>query len=344
MASAVVALCRRSSRAVTKLLRVTSGGGGSGERVTSIIMGDDGTASECWRSKASVMYAHGECNVASSTRTPVQRKEYKSTLAQSVGSGIGDAGADMSETSALPAKPKPKPFMIVADELDVVSRNIIDGIKTQVPSLSSAAEYFFQLGSEGKRLRPTVLLLFAKAIHQSHSVPLRTTTTTYNTNSDNYSSNNSNSDSHVNISNDTTATEDELRAAEDLSLSIRVRQRKIAEITEMIHVASLLHDDVLDMASTRRGKQSLNAVMGGKMSILAGDFLLARASVTLASLKNTDVIEVVSKVIEDLVTGEVMQLSATPAQLLSFEYVFNQKKLILLTCIVPFCQCLSFFR
>jgi geranylgeranyl pyrophosphate synthase len=52
-------------------------------------------------------------------------------------------------------------------------------------------------------------------------------------------------------------------------------------------VASLLHDDVLDDAETRRGILSLNAQAGNKLAILAGDFLLARASVTLASLHNT---------------------------------------------------------
>lgn len=67
----------------------------------------------------------------------------------------------------------------------------------------------------------------------------------------------------------------------------RRRQQRIAEIAELIHVASLLHDDVLDDAETRRGILSLNAQSGNKLAILAGDFLLARASVTLASLQNT---------------------------------------------------------
>jgi geranyl diphosphate synthase len=70
---------------------------------------------------------------------------------------------------------------------------------------------------------------------------------------------------------------------------LRSRQQRIAEITEMIHVASLLHDDVLDHSDTRRGIGSLNYVMGNKLAVLAGDFLLARASVALASLRNTEV-------------------------------------------------------
>ena len=57
----------------------------------------------------------------------------------------------------------------------------------------------------------------------------------------------------------------------------------------MIHTASLLHDDVIDMADTRRGMKSVNFVFGNKLAILAGDFLLARASVSLARLRNLDV-------------------------------------------------------
>jgi hypothetical protein len=57
----------------------------------------------------------------------------------------------------------------------------------------------------------------------------------------------------------------------------------------MIHTASLLHDDVIDVADTRRGVRSVNFVFGNKLAILAGDFLLARASVSLARLRNLDV-------------------------------------------------------
>lgn len=91
-------------------------------------------------------------------------------------------------------------------------------------------------------------------------------------------------------------------------LEPRRRQQRIAEITEMIHVASLLHDDVIDNAETRRGLKALNSAMGNKIAILAGDFLLARASVSLASLRNTEVIELLSQVIEHLVSGEILQV------------------------------------
>eukprot|EP00127_Corallochytrium_limacisporum_P004031 Clim_evm80s156 gene=Clim_evmTU80s156 len=87
------------------------------------------------------------------------------------------------------------------------------------------------------------------------------------------------------------------------------RQIKLAAIAEMIHTASLVHDDVIDEAETRRGNPSSNVKYGDQPSILAGDFIIARASQLLASLGSTRVVEVMSGILTDLVHGEVMQLS-----------------------------------
>jgi len=90
-------------------------------------------------------------------------------------------------------------------------------------------------------------------------------------------------------------------------------QRRLAEIVELIHTATLLHDDVLDHAETRRGKPSANALSGNKLSILAGDYMLGRASVYLARLRNPEVIELLAEVIAELVKGELFQLQNTAA-------------------------------
>ncbi|RZC11806.1 Solanesyl diphosphate synthase 3, chloroplastic/mitochondrial [Glycine soja] len=90
------------------------------------------------------------------------------------------------------------------------------------------------------------------------------------------------------------------------------------------HVASLLHDDVLDDADSRRGIGSLNFVMGNKLAVLAGDFLLSRACVALASLKNTEVVSLLAKVVEHLVTGETMQMTTTSDQRCSMEYYMQK--------------------
>ena len=86
------------------------------------------------------------------------------------------------------------------------------------------------------------------------------------------------------------------------------KQVRLAEITEMIHTASLLHDDVIDTADSRRGVESVNSMFGNKLAVLAGDFLLARSSVCMARLRNLDVIEILATVIEHLVKGEVIQM------------------------------------
>lgn len=91
------------------------------------------------------------------------------------------------------------------------------------------------------------------------------------------------------------------------------QQYRLAEISEMIHTASLFHDDVIDGADTRRGRPSVHKVFGNKMAILAGDYLLARSSIALARLRNVEVVEIMSTIIEHLVRGEVMQLNPLPA-------------------------------
>ncbi|RSH93218.1 coq1 putative hexaprenyl diphosphate synthase [Saitozyma podzolica] len=88
-------------------------------------------------------------------------------------------------------------------------------------------------------------------------------------------------------------------------------QRRLASITEMIHVASLLHDDVIDSSPLRRSQPSAPSAFGNKLSILSGDFLLGRASVALARLGSREVVELLATVIANLVEGEVMQLRAT---------------------------------
>ena len=89
------------------------------------------------------------------------------------------------------------------------------------------------------------------------------------------------------------------------------QQKRLAEITEMIHTASLFHDDVIDKATTRRNAASVNQVFGNKVAILGGDFLLSRASVALARLRNLEVVELLSTVIDHLVKGEIMQMKPT---------------------------------
>jgi decaprenyl-diphosphate synthase subunit 1 len=87
-------------------------------------------------------------------------------------------------------------------------------------------------------------------------------------------------------------------------------QREVAMISEMIHTASLVHDDVIDQSDFRRGKPSVNVMWNHKKVTMAGDFILAMASIMIARLKNNDVTLVLSQVVTDLVQGEFMQLGS----------------------------------
>ncbi len=79
---------------------------------------------------------------------------------------------------------------------------------------------------------------------------------------------------------------------------------------ELVHLGSLYHDDVLDEADTRRGVETVNAKWGNLQAILAGDFLLARASEIAASL-GTEVAGLLARTIGWLCEGEIEQLRHT---------------------------------
>ena len=82
----------------------------------------------------------------------------------------------------------------------------------------------------------------------------------------------------------------------------------LAAIIEFIHTATLLHDDVVDESSLRRGKKTANAVFGDEASVLVGDFLYTRSFQMMVSLGRMEVMEVLSDATNVIAEGEVMQL------------------------------------
>jgi len=100
------------------------------------------------------------------------------------------------------------------------------------------------------------------------------------------------------------------------------RHRRLAEITEMIHTASLVHDDVIDLADVRRGVPTVNSSFGNRIAVLAGDYLFAQSSWYLANLDNLEVVKLLSKVITDFAEGEIRQsLTAFDTNLTFEEYI-----------------------
>eukprot|EP00127_Corallochytrium_limacisporum_P006240 Clim_evm16s222 gene=Clim_evmTU16s222 len=82
------------------------------------------------------------------------------------------------------------------------------------------------------------------------------------------------------------------------------RQRKLAEITEMIHIASLIHRSVTEQTATAAELRSDDLRYGNKISVLGGDFLLAKVSQGLSQLHNLEVVDLMSQAIEHWVAAE----------------------------------------
>ncbi len=198
------------------------------------------------------------------------------------------------------------PLRIVAKEMKFLTGNIRKLLGSGHPSLDRAAKYYTQ--AEGKHVRPLIVLLMARATSLCPKAPQRQEATIQ------ASAAIDTSLSPLSILSDFNPSASAPSAqTEDASTypDILPSQRRLAEITELIHTASLLHDDVIDHSVSRRGSPSANLEFGNKMAVLAGDFLLGRASVALARLRHAEVIELLATVIANLVEGEFMQLKNT---------------------------------
>lgn len=85
-------------------------------------------------------------------------------------------------------------------------------------------------------------------------------------------------------------------------------QHELAATVEFIHTATLLHDDVVDESSLRRGRATANALFGNAASVLVGDFLYSRAFQMMVSVNQMRVLDVVADATNVIAEGEVLQL------------------------------------
>ena len=83
---------------------------------------------------------------------------------------------------------------------------------------------------------------------------------------------------------------------------------KAAAMMELLHIATLIHDDVVDEANLRRGKPSINRVWKNKVSVLMGDFILSKALINMINLKDFDALVIISETAEKLSAGEILQI------------------------------------
>lgn len=235
------------------------------------------------------------------------------------------------ETAArlvTPAAILKDPISLVSHEMSQLASNIGTLIGSGHPTLNRISAYYFE--SQGKKIRPLIVLLLSRALseipinqrdrikidsldipeqpvyegtkglsallkeQQEHISPLRIL-----------------HGINPNVILDPLTKPHETLPEFDEKRGILPKQRRLAEIVEMIHTASLLHDDVIDNSDSRRNRASGNIAFSNKMSVLAGDFLLGRASVSISRLRNPEVIELLSTSIANLVEGEFMQLKNT---------------------------------
>ncbi len=83
---------------------------------------------------------------------------------------------------------------------------------------------------------------------------------------------------------------------------------KLAAVIEFIHTATLLHDDVVDESSMRRGRETANALFGNAASVLVGDFVYSRAFQMMVSINNMRVMQILADATNVIAEGEVLQL------------------------------------
>ena len=98
-------------------------------------------------------------------------------------------------------------------------------------------------------------------------------------------------------------------AAADLCGGANELPRYLAGAVELIHAATLLHDDVVDDSALRRGMETANVVFGNKESVLVGDFLFARAFSLMVKTGSLEVLDILSRASCTITEGEVLQLT-----------------------------------
>ena len=86
------------------------------------------------------------------------------------------------------------------------------------------------------------------------------------------------------------------------------RDINLAACVELIHAATLMHDDVIDNGEIRRGKKTLNSVWGNQSSILLGDYLLSRCFEMMVEDKNLEILKLLSSTSAKIAQGEILQL------------------------------------
>ncbi|KAJ3797429.1 isoprenoid synthase domain-containing protein [Lentinula aff. detonsa] len=231
---------------------------------------------------------------------------------------------------------QPDPFALVASELSRIRTDLVHLLGSAHPGLDEIASYYFLRPS--KQLRPLIILLFAQATNGlGRDWPLKKWASEQ-ARPGGRAENLDEPLSRANVLNDWNPNLKEKTSFYDPLLSLSLpqtptklpqpplstfdssertlispafvlpTQMRLAQIVEMVHAASLLHDDVIDESPLRRGSLSAPEAFGNKFAVLGGNFILGRASAALARLGDPEVTQLIASVIANLVEGEILQM------------------------------------
>ena len=98
---------------------------------------------------------------------------------------------------------------------------------------------------------------------------------------------------------------------------------RVALALEMLHTASLVHDDVVDESDRRRGLPSVNALLSNQIAVLAGDFILSKALESAALTEDTRIVRYIAQLGQSLADGELLQLDSQDSEVLSEAVYFD---------------------
>jgi Geranylgeranyl pyrophosphate synthase len=86
------------------------------------------------------------------------------------------------------------------------------------------------------------------------------------------------------------------------------KTHRAAALIELLHTATLVHDDIVDDSDKRRGRFSINALWKNKIAVLVGDYLLSRGMLVALKAKDYDTLEIVSDAVKEMSEGELLQI------------------------------------
>ena len=101
--------------------------------------------------------------------------------------------------------------------------------------------------------------------------------------------------------------------ASDATGNSEDRAIRLGAVIELMHLATLVHDDSVDHSALRRGLPTVNSLFSHQISVIMGDFLYSRALTALVTLRDLDIIKIVTDVANELTIGEMRQLGAVDA-------------------------------